>query len=254
MKEKAKILNLIVPIITVVVIFVVWLIVAFSVDEEIIFPRPDTAFKEFFALFAKVSFYSSLVATLLRSLIAFVISFSLAVTCAFVSEKFVPFAKVMHTLIPLIRALPTIAVVLLLVLWTRSSTAAIIVTMLVIFPTLFSSARESIFSVGKEIPEMLAVYNIDGKTKFFKIYLPMVAPSLIYSAGTGLSLNIKLMVAAEVLAQTREGLGMMMNASKIYFETASLFALVIVSVILGLVFENLGSFIAKKMRSKYDRN
>ena len=83
------------------------------------------------------------------------------------------------------------------------------------------------------------------------MYIPIILPTVVVVIGSGISLNIKLMVAAEVLSQTVNSLGLLMQQSKIYFETATLFALVITSIISGIIIESVGNFIAKKLRGKY---
>ena len=70
-------------------------------------------------------------------------------------------------------------------------------------------------------------------------------PQLLRSAGSGLSLNVKLMVAAEVLAQTGRSLGYLLNTSKVYLETATMIALVLVSVALGLIVEGVFGLLAR---------
>lgn len=251
-KNDLKILNIVLPLLTLLCIFGVWVAAAIVTGEEIIIPSPSSTLKKFLSLFTEKTFYSALGSTLLRTLIAFAFSFILAFVCAVFSAKFYCFEVIVNTLIPLIRGLPTIAIILLLVLWTRSSTAAMIVTALVVFPTAYTNAKFAVGKIDKEIIETCTVYRIDRKNKIFKIYLPMMIPELISSAGAGFSLNLKLMVAAEVLAQTPTGLGMLMNYSKIYFETAKLVALVLVSLIIGLIVETACVLIRKRLVKKYD--
>lgn len=251
MKKYGKILNIALPIITTACILAIWAVAAAVANEEILLPRPSAAFKRFFMLFGEARFYAAYLSTLLRSLAAFAVSFLLAVGCALLAEKFAAAEKVMNTLIPLIRALPTIAVVLLLVLWTASGVAAVLVTVLVVFPTLYTNARAAFGKVDDGLKEMCRVYAVPKKTRLFKVYLPVAAPLLVSAAGAGLSLNVKLMVAAEVLAQTAKGLGNLMNGAKIYFETAELIALVLVAMLTGLLFENIGDMISRRMRRKY---
>ena len=66
------------------------------------------------------------------------------------------------------------------------------------------------------------------------------------TAGSGFSLNLKLMVAAEVISQTAYSIGYMLNTSKIYFEVATMIALVLVTVAIGLIIEGVFSFLSKK--------
>lgn len=81
-KKGSKILNIAVPLVTIACIFAVWAAAAAVTDEEIILPRPSSALKEFFALFADKKFYEAYFTTLLRSLVAFAVSFAAAFAAA----------------------------------------------------------------------------------------------------------------------------------------------------------------------------
>ena len=55
------------------------------------------------------------------------------------------------------------------------------------------------------------------------------------------------MVAAEVIEQTANSLGYLLNTSKAYFEIASMIAVVVVSVAIGLIVESAFRFVSKKV-------
>jgi len=78
------------------------------------------------------------------------------------------------------------------------------------------------------------------------VELPQALPSVFTAIGSGISLNFKLMVAAEVLAQTAKSIGYMLNVSKAYFETAEMMALVVIAILFGVIVESVFNFIAKK--------
>lgn len=250
-KRENLILNIIVPIITLIFIIVVWAILANSVADEIILPTPLAVLKKVGALLVDGRFYKAYFNTFLRSLIAFISSFILALVLAIASKYFLIPKKVIETVVPIVRALPTIAVVLVLVLWTSSRIAPVVVTGLVVLPTVYTTLLEALNKVDDQLLEMCKVYGISKKRQILEVYLPIILPTVIVVIGSGISLNIKLMVAAEVLSQTVNSLGLLMQQSKIYFETPTLFALVITSIITGLAIESLGNFISKKVRGKY---
>ena len=151
-------------------------------------------------LFKSAEFYVAYFNTLLRSVIAFFISFTLAFIFAFSAYKSEKARRALKPLIVIIRALPTIAVVLLLVLWTSSKIAPIIVTMLVVFPTLYNNLYAALMGIDKDLNEMCKVFGVSEKKRLKKVVFPQIAPEFISAAGAGLTLNLKLMVAAEVLA------------------------------------------------------
>ena len=71
-------------------------------------------------------------------------------------------------------------------------------------------------------------------------------PSVLRAIGSGISLNFKLMVAAEVISQTANSIGYMLNLSKVYFETAQMLALVCTTVLFGVVMETVFNYLSKK--------
>ena len=173
-------------------------------------------------------------------------SFALAFVLALLSNKRAFVKSAIAPIISITRALPTIAIVLLLLLWTNSSVAPIIVTMLVVFPTTYTHLESAFSSLDKTVAEAGCVDGASQLQVFKKIEIPMALPSIYLAIGSGLSLNFKLMVAAEVISQTANSIGYMLNTSKVYFETAEMLALVCASVILGVIIETVFNSLSKK--------
>lgn len=246
MKKQDKLLNALLPFLTVAVIFGLWGLAAAKVDSEYVLPTVGDTFAALWELLKSAEFYRAYFGTLLRSIFAFAIAFSLAFIAAFVAYKCDKAKRALKPLIVIIRALPTIAVVLLLVLWTSSFVAPVIVTFLVVFPTLYNNLYAALCGIDKDLNEMCKVFGVSNKKRLTKVVFPQIAPEFIMSAGAGLTLNLKLMVAAEVLAQTARSMGYLLNTSKIYFEISTMLALVLITVITGLIIEFLFSFWAKK--------
>lgn len=246
MKSKKILLNLI-PLFTVVGVVLIYSLSALAVDNEFVLPKFSLVLKETLGYFALKEFYSAFFSTLLRSVISFAVCFVLATVCAVLSDKSVVTEKILTPVISVLRALPTVAVVLLLLFWTNGYIAPVVVTALVIFPTLFTNAKNVVKSVDKEVVSALKVYNVPEKKIIFKVIIPQMLPQMIYSAGSGLSLNLKLMVAAEVLASTADSLGIMINLSNYNLEIAKMMALVLITVVVGVVIDVSFAFISKKV-------
>lgn len=247
MKNKDRVLNLIVPIISILCILILWSAVAVVADNPYLLPTFGQTVTVFFSLFGKAEFYLALFGTVIRSLIAFIISFALALGLAILTGKYKRVQKAVAPIISIIRVLPTIAVVLLLLVWTNDFVAPIIVTFLVVFPTLYLNVKNALDSVDYEQIQMCNVFGVSKKDILLKVQLPQIYPPIFKAIGAGLSLNIKLMVAAEVLAFTTNSLGNLLHLSKLYDQMATMMALVLVTVILGLIIEGVFSLISKKM-------
>ena len=246
MKKLNRALNLILPLLPVIAIVVLWAISARSVNNDMLLPTVKQTFTALIDLFKDKQFYISLLGTILRSLVAFILSFSIAFTLAVLSVKNAVFRKVMSPVVKIMRALPTIAIILLLLLWTNSIIAPIVVTTLVVLPTSYTHLESAFSSLDKTVSEAGRVDGAGEIDVFLKVELPQAFPSVFTAIGSGISLNFKLMVAAEVLAQTAKSIGYMLNVSKAYFETAEMMALVVIAILFGVIVESIFNFIAKK--------
>ncbi len=246
MKKGKRVLSIALPILSVCLIAVLWGVAAFFTDDGLVIPKISETFFALFELLKSADFYGALFSTLLRSLVAFTVSYALAFLTALLSYKSENAKKFLSPLITIVRTLPTVAVVLLLVLWTDSKIAPIVVTTLVVFPMMHGELSVALFGIDKDALTMCRVYGVSKKDRFFKVILSGIAPHMILSVGTGFTLNLKLMVAAEVLASTARSLGYLLNTSKIYFETATMTAIVLVTLLIGLLVDGVFTILSKK--------
>lgn len=146
-----------------------------------------------------------------------------------------------------LRAFPTLVIALWLVAFAPSRVVACVVAGLVMLPTLFSELSALLGEIDPDLAEMAKLYRVPAKRVLFSFYIPVVLPSAVKLAGAGLALTLKLMVAAEVLAQTANSLGGLMNLAKTYLETAELLALLLVTVAAGLLFEGAAKLISRRI-------
>ena len=246
MKDNQKFNNLLITIITVGTIFVLWAAAAFAVSSEYVLPSVSKTFTALFSLLGDGEFYLALSMTLIRSLIAFSLSFVMAFLLSLLSINNKTAERVIAPIIAIIRSLPTVAIVLLLLFWTDSKIAPVIVTMLVVMPTLYTNLYSALDGVDKTAVEAGLVDGADNKKCFIYIRLPQALPAVYSSVGGGISLNIKLMVAAEVIAATANSLGFLLNSSKVYFEIATMLAIVLITVVIGCIVEGVFNKLSKK--------
>lgn len=215
--------------------WLVWLVAYFAEGNEFVVPSFLATMESLGDLFATAGFWSALGYTMLTALAAFAISYLLAAICAAaatVSEFADGFLK---TVIGFLRALPTLAIVLVLLVWTTPRAAPIIVSVFVLFPLIFSQLTAAIGGVGDDLKEVCKVYKISPRDRLLKVYLPLAAPPVLAQTGANYSLGLKVMISAEVLAATRQSYGMLMQTARLYADMPSLMALTLAAVIVGAV-------------------
>lgn len=136
-----------------------------------------------------------------------------------------------------LRTLPTLAVVLIFLMWTNPVIAPVAVTVLILFPMIYAQITAAAEGVDEGLLEMARVYGLRKRERLFKIYLPLVSPNILAQTGANLSLGLKIMISSEVLANTYNSLGGLMQTAKLYAEMPRLAALTLVAVFIGLIID-----------------
>ena len=240
-------LNIIFSLLAVIFMWLIWLAAYYIAGNELVVPAFSDTAQSFFIYLGDGTFWLALLNTLLRTLLAFVISFVLAAVCS-IFAKLSGYAKAfINPIVVFIRTLPTLAVILIILKLTSGnrSFSPVIVTVLVLFPMIFSQMLAAADGIDTGLSEMAKVYKVSKKDRLFKIYLPIMAPNIISQTGANISLGLKIMISAEVLANTVKGLGGMMQFNNISAEVANLAALTLAAVVIGLIIEFLISFASR---------
>ena len=245
-KKQKTLLNIGASLLPIIIIIVLWIIASNVVDNSYILPSFKEVVVSFFNLFTYKEFYTALLSTLLRSTIAFLVSFLFAFLLCLLSMKSTYIKRSIRPFISILRALPTIAVVLILLVWTNDNVAPVLVTILVILPTTYTGLCNAFNVIDKNQLEMCKVFNVKRKDKLKKVIIPQVLPEIYNIIGSNLSLNIKLMVAAEVIAYTAGSIGNYLKLADVYDQTGKMLALVVAVVIVGLLIEGIFSLMAKR--------
>lgn len=232
-----KFFRKIAPIITVFIFIVSWWALAEVKDYPLLYPKLSEIFTQFIEILGKRLFYLSVLGSLLRTIVSFLFAFIFAMVFAVISSRFEVVKRLFYPIALFVRATPTMCVIFLSILWFPSSYTPMIVASAVIFPTLYASALTAIESCDKDLIEMSKVYKVPNAVQIKKLYLPYVFERVYSDAISAISLNVKLVIAAEALSQTQNSLGLLMQISYGGFEIASLFAYTVFAVILSFLLE-----------------
>lgn len=247
-KQKAyKILNMLLPVFTLVLIICIYSIISKVVGIEMIVPKVSTTLKEFIELFGQKEFYVAVFWTLTRAVIAYVSAIVFAMLFAVLSSWKKSIKRAFSPLIVIIRIMPTMSILLLALIWFDSFESTILVAFTVVFPMLYTAFTDAYDGVDKDLIEMARVYKVPKITQIKELYIPQMAMGIFTGIKSSIGLNLKLIIAAEVLAQTADSIGIYMQFAKINLDTAILLAWTMVAIIIGAVFEGLTSLVQKKV-------
>lgn len=236
--------NPIIYLITIIFIFLFWLVISLAIDSNLILPSPISSIKELLFFFKDSSFYLSLLYTTLRAIIAFILSAFIATVLMILSIN-QNLKRAISLLVSILRGLPTMAIILILIIWMKPQITPIVVATLVLIPILYEEFINTFFLFKEEYGSVIFVYSIKKK-KMLKLFFSESLDNLFNYASANIGLSLKLVISAEALALSYYGIGSIMQFSKIYLEMEKLFALALVAVILGVILQLLVKLIKKR--------
>ncbi|CAH2213052.1 ABC transporter permease [Tepidibacter aestuarii] len=225
--------NRLYTMISIVSIIVLWKFLSIWVDNPIMIPSPESTVMEFIKIIKSKNFTITVLATLTRVIIGFSISFISALILGFSSGFFKPVYYLLRPVIIIQKATPTMAIILLSIIWLKAQWAPILVGFLIIFPIIYSNVIQGIESVDIKLIEMARVYKLSQLTVMKDIYIPSIKSSLTSVASATIGLNLKVIIAAEVLSQPNVSIGTNFQMEKANLNTAGVFAWALVSIIIA---------------------
>ena len=244
---RRKLLNLLFPIGAVAVLVAIWAIAAAAAGDRLILPSPAETAAEFFRMIGGKTcgkFWAAFGMTLVRSLLAYVCAGAAAFVLAFLSRNGYV-RRALYPIFSVLRAVPTMAVIFLFLIWVRARWSPVWVAVTVLLPTMYAAFNQAFDAFDAGLEEMSRVYRVPLRVRLQKMYVPRLLPPLIDSLSF-LSLSIKLVVAAEALAMTATSLGALLYNANITFETARLLAVSLAAVLAGFVIDGL-TFTGKRL-------
>jgi len=231
-------INFLCSVAALVAMWVFWIIAYYSVGNSLIVPSFGDTVKCFWNYLGDAAFWTAVGNSLYRTLLSFLISFVLAAAFAALAMLGEAFKAALKPVMVIIRTLPTMAVVLIILKITSGNRvlSPVIVTVLVLLPVIYAQFVAAAEGIDRGIMEMAKVYGVKKRDRLFKIYLPLVSPNVFSQTGANVSLGLKILISAEVLVSTANGLGGMM-AENTAAAAAKLAALTVAAVVLGLLIE-----------------
>ena len=246
MKQASKklLFNIICAVALFAVAIAIWYVASAIVDSELILPQPNEVLRITFRLFGTGRLYLALLYTLLRAVLAFLFSLGFAILSCLLVGCYAKARFAVNAVVTFLRALPTIAVILITLILFNSFITPIIVAFLVVFPVIFGVFDRTLTHNGKLL-DLCKVYRVKPAKKVKLVLLPLIAEELPSIVKENLPLCIKIVVAGEVLALPLYGIGRQMYLAKVNLDTANVVALTILTLIVCFVISGVVSLVER---------
>ena len=153
--------------------------------------------------------------------------------------------EILAPLMETLKSIPVASFVVLLLIWFGSSKLSFFISFLIVFPNVYVNTVEGLRSTDPRLLEMAAVFQMSAWNRLWYLYRPALMPYLTGCLKISLGMSWKSGVAAEVIGLPDYSLGERLYMSKIYLDTAGLFAWTLTVILLSFLFEKAVLFVLR---------
>lgn len=231
----------------------IWFLLSTAVGKEILLPSPVAVLKKLAVLSASSDYWLSCGMSLIRICTGLVAGTAVGVLLAAICVRFKAADALFSPILSVVRATPVASFIILALVWLGRGRVPAFTSFLMVLPVVSNAVIVAIKSVDIQLLEMMHTFRVPKIKIFTKLYIPYILPSFAGAFKTSLGLAWKAGVAAEVLCTPRYSIGTSLYDSKIYLETAELFAWTATVIVLSMILEHLFDRLAKSLQVKYAR-
>lgn len=218
---------------------VLWQIAAMLIHQDLLFASPIAAGKRLLQEMVSLNFWQIAGMSFGRISLGFLTGLLLGIVSAVLCEKSKVIGALAEPFVNFVKAVPVVCFVVLFLIWWGASFLSVAVSFLMVFPAVFFSTLEGLRAVDYRQREMADVFDLPRLSRIFYLYRPALKPFFLGNVRTAVGLAWKSGVAAEVIGLASFSIGEKIYLSKVYFDTAGVFAWTIVVVALSVCFETL---------------
>lgn len=232
---------------------VIWELAALKLNSDIILVSPVDAVRRLFALAGSGGFWKSVLFSAGRVLLGFALGLVAGTALALLSAKVKVIRILFSPLISAMKSIPVASFTILALIWIGSKNLSVLVSFLICVPIVCANMLEGMDSLDPKLGEMADVFKIPPWRRFVGVYLSQLLPFFRSASRLAIGLCWKSGVAAEVIGIPKGSIGEQLYDSKVYLETADLFAWTITVILLSWLCEKLFMLIVDLLRKRVEK-
>ena len=223
----------------------VWQAVAMLIDSDLILVTPIEVFKRLFTVWREPGFFASLTFTSSKIILGFLAAFVLGIGLGALAGRFRIVEILLWPWMLTVKSVPIASFVLIILLFVSSADISVFISFLIVLPIIYTNMLSGIKNTDQKMLEAACLFGTPLKYRLLYIRLPQIKPYLISAASVGCGLAFKAGVAAELIVIPTGSVGEALYNSKIYLNTADLFAWTVIIILMSVIFEKLFIFLLR---------
>jgi len=227
-----------------------WAFLSHVIDREVILPSIKSTIMSLIDIIKDPYFLNVIFHSLLRGLLGFLFSLVLSIGLGILSffSKFI--YSLMLPVLNFLSSIPTMAIIILALIWLNHELVPMFVGFIMVFPILYESVLKGILNVDKKIMEMAKLYKVDRVNIVKDIYIPSIFINLSSVLTSAININLKMVIAGEVLSQPKFGIGSNLQMEKMYLNTSGVFAWIIIILVISKILGYVGIVLRKIIKEE----
>ena len=133
-----------------------------------------------------------------------------------------------------LKSIPTMAFIVIVLIWTSKEFAPIIIGIVISFPIFYDVILNSLLDIDKDLLQVFNIYRIEIIDKIITLIIPVILIAIKKVINSTLSLIFKVVISGEVYSQPQYGIGTIIQFEKMQLNTSRIIAWMI--IITGIVF------------------
>ena len=208
-------------------------------NANVLLASPVEVAVRLWELVPTMDFLRSLAFSLVRILGGFFIGLFIGTGLAALSGRISFIRQLFAPLISAMRSIPVASFTILALIWISSRNLSVLIAVLIAIPIVYSNMLEGIDSLDPKLKTMADIFQIPPIKRFVGVYLSQLLPYFRSACRLAMGLCWKSGIAAEVIGVPDGSVGEKLYMSKVYLETADLFAWTLVIILMSFLCEKL---------------
>lgn len=216
-----------------------WQLAAMAVDIPLLLPSPLAVLQRLWQLCREGEFWYTVLTSLCRILLGFAAGVTAGVLLAAAAWRWQFVQAMVRPMFGVLKSTPVASFIILALVWVKTEQLATLISFIMVLPLVYNNLCQGIAAADPKLLEMAKVFELSGWKTFHCCYLPAILPFFLSAVSSALGLAWKSGIAAEVLGRPLTAIGTKIYESKVYLETADLFAWTLVIILLSVALERL---------------
>lgn len=197
--------------------------------SSLIIPAPKNVLASLFNNLSAGTFQSNALVTMQESVLGFFLALIVALPLGYGLAKSRLLAAAVHPYLAAGQAIPAIVIAPLLVIWIGYGLLPVVIlcALIVLFPMVITTIL-GVQTIDPVLVDAARVEGASGWSLLAYIEFPLALPAILAAVRTGLTLSITGAVVGEFVSGGDQGLGALVLLAKDQFDTAFMFATLVV--------------------------